>query len=334
MKAWHLNEFGLEKITLEDVEAPTAGPGEVLVDLKAASINYRDFMIANGWYNPNLNLPLIPLSDGAGDVVAVGDGVTDLKVGDRVTPLFFPLWDDGLGTWDKRGVSGGCEVPGVAREFGVYAQSAVVKFPDSLSYTEAAALPCAALTAWSALTTNCNVQSDDTVLVQGTGGVSLFALQFAKALGAKVVATSSSNDKLAKVKDLGADFTINYTQEAEWGNKVAEITGGGVNAVVEIGGGDTLAHSIAACNVGGHISIIGNLSGISTELALLPLLGKNLHLHGQTVGHRADYEAMLKCIADNNIKPVISDTFGFDDLPKALVEIAKGAHFGKLAVSY
>ena len=334
MKAWQLNEFGLDKITLEDVETPTAGPGEVLVCLKAASINYRDFMIANGWYNPNLKLPLIPLSDGAGDVVAVGDGVTDLKVGDRVTPLFFPLWDDGLGTWDKRGISGGCEVPGVARELGSYASKAVVKVPDALSYTEAAALPCAALTAWSALTTHCQVQSGGTVLVQGTGGVSLFALQFAKALGARVVATSSSNDKLAKVKDLGADFTVNYTEEAEWGNKVAEITGGGVNAVVEIGGGDTLAHSIAACNVGGQISIIGNLSGISTELALLPLLGKNLHLHGQTVGHRADYEAMLQCISDHNIKPVISDTFGFDDLPKALGEIAKGAHFGKLVVSY
>ena len=334
MKAWQLNGFSLDQLSLEEPITPRAGKGEVLVQFHAASINYRDFMIANGFYNPNLKLPLIPLSDGAGEVVAVGDDVAELEVGDRVTPLFFPLWDDGLGTWDKRGVSGGCEVPGVAREFGAYAPSAVVKFPDSLSYAEAASLPCAALTAWSALTTNCNVQSGDTVLVQGTGGVSLFALQFAKALGARVVATSSSNDKLARVKNMGADFTVNYTEEAEWGKKVAELTGGGVNAVVEIGGGDTLSHSIDACNVGGHISIIGNLSGISTELALLPLLGKNIHLHGQTVGHRADYEAMLKCIADNTIKPVISDTFGFDDMPKALGEIAKGAHFGKLVVSY
>ena len=334
MKAWHLNGFGLDKITLEEVEKPTAGAGEVLVDLKAASINYRDFMIANGWYNPNLNLPLVPLSDGAGDVVAVGDGVTDLQVGDKVTPLFFPAWDDGLGTWDKRSISGGCEVPGVAREFGTYAAGAVVKVPDTLSYVEAAALPCAALTAWSALTTHCNVQAGDTVLVQGTGGVSLFALQFAKALGARVAATSSSNDKLAKVKDLGADFTVNYNEEAEWGKKVAELTGGGVNAVVEIGGAGTLAHSIAACNVGGQIAIIGNLSGITTELELLPLLGKNLHLHGQTVGHRADYEAMLRCISDHAIKPVISQAFGFDELPAALGEIAKGAHFGKLVVAY
>ena len=333
MKAWQINEFGLDNITQVEQDKPEAGAGQVLVQLKAACINYRDFMIANGWYNPNLSLPVVPLSDGAGEVVAVGDGVSALGLGDRVTPLFFPAWDKGVGTWDKRGASQGCELPGVAREFGAYDESAVVKVPDHLSDEEAACLPCAALTAWSALTTHCGVKEGDTVLVQGTGGVSLFALQFAKALGAKVVATSSSDDKLARVKDLGADYTLNYKQVEDWGAKAAELTGG-VQAIVEIGGAGTLAQSIAACGPGGQISIVGNLSGITTELEILPLLGKNIHLHGQTVGSRADYEAMLACIDKNQIKPIISKTVGFDEIPGALGEIAQGAHFGKLAISY
>ncbi len=334
MKTWQLSAFGLENLNLTETEKPEAGPGQVLVQFKAASINYRDILVANGLYNPNIELPLIPVSDGAGDVVAVGEGVTSLAVGDKVVPFFFPMWDDGLGTWAKRGVSMGCEMPGVLREFGAYDAGHVIKVPDYLTYEEAACLPIAGLTAWSALTTWCGVKEGDTVLAQGTGGVSLFVVQFAKAMGATVIATSSSDEKLARVKALGADHLINYKETPEWGAKAAELSGGGVNAIVEVGGAGTLAQSIAACGVGGQISIIGNLAGVTTEFEILPVVGKNISIHGQTCGNHADQKAMQAFMDQHQIKPVVDKVFPFAEADKALGAILQGQHFGKIVVRY
>lgn len=330
MYAYELTGFDTDIVKVER-EQPVPGAGQVLVKMGAASINYRDFMIARGFYNPRLALPMTPLSDGAGEVLAVGKGVTNVQPGDRVASVFWPRWQGGVASWSTRSESLGCELPGVLSEVALMEEGAVIPVPSYLSLSEAATLPCAALTAYSGLTAGSGTGPGDTVLIQGTGGVALFGLQFAKALGAQVALISSSDAKLEQAVALGADVTLNYKNEPAWGAKIAELTGG-VNSVLEIGGAGTLEQSLAALALGGDVSLIGALAGMSKEFNLMGIAGKNAHLHGITVGHRADFSAMLELMAANSIHPVISRSYGFDQAPAALKDIAAGQHLGKLVI--
>ena len=333
MKALELAEFGLGNLREVTLDDPEPGSGQVLVKFEASSVNYRDYMIAEGLFAPSEDLPIIPLSDGAGEVVAVGEGVSSLQTGDRVTPLFFPHWLKGDALGAERSVSTGLEAPGCLREFGAFDESAVVKVPSHLSAEQAACFPCAGLTAWSALVTTSGTAAGDIVLVLGTGGVSVFALQFAKALGATVIVTSSSDEKLAHAKELGADHGINYQATPEWGAAVKGLTDGrGVDVVVEIGGTATLPQSFKAIRRGGHIPVIGALAGAQMDLAVYELIMTNAHLHGIGVGNRAGYEDMMRFVDQQQISPVIHKTYSFDDAAVALRDINKGEHFGKLVV--
>ena len=333
MKALELAEFGianLHQVTLDD---PEPAAGQVLVKFAAASVNYRDFMIAEGMFAPPEDLPVIPLSDGAGEIVSAGQGISGLQVGDTVTPLFFPRWLSGDALGDERSVSTGLEAPGCLREYGAFDESAVVKVPDFLSAEEAACFPCAGLTAWSALVTTSGTSSGDVVVVLGTGGVSIFALQFAKALGATVIVTSSSDEKLAHAKELGADHGINYHATPEWGTAVKELTDGrGADVVVEVGGTSTLPQSFKAIRRGGNIPIIGALAGAQMDLAVYELIMTNAHMHGIGVGNRAGYEEMMRFVDEHRISPVIHKSYAFDEAATAMQDINKGEHFGKLVV--
>jgi len=335
VKALELAEFGISNLRQVTLPGPLVAAGQVLVRFKAASVNYRDFMIAEGLFAPPEDLPLIPLSDGAGEVVEVGQGVSNLKVGDLVTPLFFPQWLTGDALGDERSVSTGLEAPGCLREFGVFDESAVVKVADHLSAQDAACFPCAGLTAWSALVTASGISPEDVVLILGTGGVSIFALQFAKAMGASVIVASSSDQKLAHAQELGADHGINYQSIPEWGSAAKELTGGrGVDIVVEVGGTATLQQSFKAIRRGGHIPIIGALSGARMNIAVYELIMSNAHLHGIGVGNRESYKDMMRFVGEHRVSPIIHKIYRFDDAAVAMQDIDKGEHFGKLVLSY
>jgi NADPH:quinone reductase-like Zn-dependent oxidoreductase len=334
MKAFELAEFGIDHLKQVTIDDPVPGPGQVLVKLNAASINYRDFMICAGQFAPPEDLPIVPLSDGAGEIIAVGDQVTCLGVGDRVTPLFFPHWMSGDALGDERAVSTGLEVDGCLREYGVFDEHSVVKIPAHLSDEQAACFPCAGLTAWSALVEVSSVQPGDTVLVLGTGGVSIFALQFAKALGTRVIVTSGSDEKLERARTLGADDLINYKEVPEWGAAAKALTDGrGVDIVIEIGGMNTLGQSFKAVRRGGHIPVIGALAGAQMGILVYDLIMTNAHIHGISVGHRHAYEAMMRFVDQHGILPVIDRTYGFDEAADAIRDIDKGEHFGKLTVT-
>jgi len=333
LKALELAEFGLDNLREITLDDPEPDKGQVLVKFQAASVNYRDFMIAEGMFAPPEDLPVILLSDGAGEVVAVGHGVSSLQVGDMVTPLFFPRWLSGDALGDERSVSTGLEAPGCLREFGVFDESAVVKVPDHLSAEQAACFPCAGLTAWSALVTTSGTSSGDVVVVLGTGGVSVFALQFAKALDTTVIVISSSDEKLAHAQELGADHGINYLTTPEWGPAVKELTDGrGADVVVEVGGTATLPQSFKAIRRGGNIPVIGALTGAQIDLAVYELIMTNAHLHGIGVGNRDGHEEMMSFVDKHQISPVIHRTYSFDDAATAMRDISKGEHFGKLVV--
>src|ERR1700742_4299943 len=260
---------------------PVPGPGQVAVRMRAASLNYRDLLTVQG--KGGAKLPLIPCSDGAGEIVSVGEGVTRVAVGDRVCPMFFQSWFDGRPSASNRRLALGGTRPGVLQELMVLDAEGVSRIPPHLTFEEAATLPCTALTAWRALFEEVHIRPGDTVLVQGTGGVSIFALQFAKLAGASVIVTSSSDEKLERAKKLGADPTINYRSVPEWGKAAAEWTGGGVDHVVEVGGKDTFAQSLEAARIGGTILVIGVLSGFSQQIAIPSLFSKNLHVIGLSV---------------------------------------------------
>ena len=333
MKAITLDRFGIENLTLAEIDTPQIGLGEVLVNFKAASINSRDNQIISGSFSPNQPLPIVPVSDGAGKVVSVGDGVENLSVGDLVCPLFFPEWLAGEALQDERAVSSGLEAPGVLREYGAYQQHQVVKVPAYLSAAEAACFPCAGLTAWTSLVNFSSIGEGDWVLVQGTGGVSLFGLKFAKALGAHVIVTSGDNAKLRKALDLGADHGINYKDTPDWGTTAHQLADGlGVHAILEVGGTGTLPQSLAALRRGGHINIIGYFAGIDIGLNVFHLIERNAHMHGLSVGNRSGFEAMLAFAETHQIHPVISQTYDFADAGKAVEAISHGDHFGKLVV--
>ena len=333
MRIMQLPRFGLDNLQMIDMAEPVPGTGEVLVLFGAASINYRDYQIVIGEFAPGQALPIIPCSDGAGEVMATGHGVTRFTAGDKVAPLFFPNWISGQALGDERAVSSGLEAPGVLREFGVYDESQLVALAPHLTAEEGACFPCAGVTAWNSLVNCSSIGAGDWVLVQGTGGVAIVALQLAKALGASVIATSSDDEKLARAKQLGADHGINYRETPDWGMAAMTITGGrGVDAVLEIGGTGTLQQSIAAIRRGGHINIIGYLAGLDIGLTVYDLIMKNAHLHGISVGNRDTAEAMMKFVAEHRIRPVIDHAYDFAEAAAALSDIARGRHFGKLII--
>jgi NADPH:quinone reductase-like Zn-dependent oxidoreductase len=325
--------FGLDHLALVERPEPRPGPGQALVRLRAASLNYRDLLTVEGKYNPKQKLPLIPCSDGTGEVVEIGEGVARVAPGDRVSPLFAQRWLAGAPTREKLRSTLGGPLDGTLAELAVFDQEGLVKIPQHLSDEEAATLPCAAVTAWSALVAEGGVTAGDTVLVQGTGGVSLFALQIAKLLGARVIATSSRDDKLARARALGADAGINYRDVPEWGARVKELTGGaGADHVVEVGGAGTLQQSLRAVRFGGTISLIGNLAGTKAELLLTQIFMQRLRVNGILVGHRESFEAMNRAIALHELRPVIDRVFPLAEVRAAFDHMAAGDHFGKICV--
>lgn len=333
MKAIQLRApASLDNLTLVDLADPgDPGPGEIRVRLTASSLNFHDYAVVMGM------LPAadgrIPMSDGAGTVEAVGEGVTQFKPGDTVVSIFFPDWIDGAPPATAfRGVPGD-GIDGYAREVVVTPQHWFTRVPTGYNAAEAATLTCAGLTAWRALFVDGSTQPGSTVLVQGSGGVSVFALQFAKAAGARVIATSSSDAKLDRLKALGADETINYKEVPAWGARALELTGGvGVDTVVEIGGAGTLDQSMIATRVSGHVALIGVLTGFAGPVQTALLMAKNLRVQGLTVGSRQQQIAMIAGIEANGIRPVISDHFPLDRLADAFRHQAANAHFGKIVV--
>lgn len=332
MKAFEIREFGIENLALAEHKTPAPRAGQVLVKFHAASLNYRDLMMVKGWYNPRLKMPIVPLSDGAGEIFAVGGTVTKWKVGDRVMPIFMQEWYDGEVDFKKAKTALGGDFDGCLREFGTFDENGVVKIPDHLSFEEAATLPCAAVTAYNALFCSGELNSGESVLLQGTGGVSIFALQFASHFGAKTIITSSSDEKLQKARRLGADHLINYKETPEWDSKVLELTEKrGVDHVVEVGGAGTLQKSVNAVKMGGHVAVIGVLSG-KGEFNPTSVLMKAVKLNGIFVGSRSMFEQMNQLIEKHKIKPVIDKVFEFEEVKAALKYMESGAHFGKIVV--
>jgi NADPH:quinone reductase-like Zn-dependent oxidoreductase len=337
MKVWEVqDDWGTANMRLVERPDPGApGPGMILIRMHAASVNYRDYATVLN-RAPFGKLPQIPFSDGAGEVVAVGEGVTRFAVGDRVCPNFFPDWIEGPPSAANRAVSlGSASAPGILQKLYLTHAEAASRVPDHLSWIEAATLPCAGLTAWRSLVAEGGLKASDTVLVQGTGGVSIFALQFAKMHGATVIATSSSDEKLERVRALGADHTINYRNTPEWGKAALEITGGrGVDHVVEVGGAGTINQSLTAAAVGANILIIGVLGGRSQELLMPAIFGKNLRLLGISVGSRSHFEQMTAGIGRAGMHPVVDRVFPFAEAPAAIDQLQVNAHFGKICIDF
>jgi NADPH:quinone reductase-like Zn-dependent oxidoreductase len=326
-------KFSLDSLVLSERPQPEPAPGQVLVRVHAASLNYRDLLVSTGAYDPRIKLPIIPLSDGAGEVAAIGEGVTRLKVGDRVANLFMSRWREGELTSEKAASALGAANDGMAAEYVALPADSWVKIPDHLSYEQAATLPCAAVTAWNALMTRDPVQPGNTVLVQGTGGVSLFALQFARLAGARVIVTSSSDEKLARARQLGGSDGINYRTTPDWEVPVREMTHGrGVDHVVEVGGAGTLPKSLKAVRTGGVISLIGILTGGAGTVNPLLLLMKGVTLRGIFVGSGAMFEAMNQAIGWHRLEPVIDRVFPMDQVRDALHYLKSGAHIGKIVL--
>lgn len=335
MKALEIQQYGLDGLKLAPRTARTPGHGEVRVRMRTASLNYRDLLTVLGVYGPSYKLPLVPLSDGCGEVVETGPGVTALKAGDRVTTLFFRDWLAGRPEPQLLGTALGGLIDGCAAEEITLPAHALFQPPAHLSDLEAATLPCAGLTAWRALMTEGQLTAGETVLVQGTGGVSIFALQFAKAAGAEVIVTSSSNDKLARAKAMGADHLLNYKETTSWAKRVREITGGrGVEHVVEVGGAGTLGESLRAIRTGGHISVIGVLSGPSKDLMLAHVIGANARIIGISVGSRENYAEMCRGVALHKIKPVVDKVYPFEDARAAFEAMQGQGHFGKICLQF
>jgi NADPH:quinone reductase-like Zn-dependent oxidoreductase len=333
MKAYEIEEFGIDNLALIDRATPKPASGEVLIRFHAASLNYRDLMMIKGWYNPKLRMPLVPFSDGAGEIEEIGEGVTKWKVGDRVCPIFMQGWIDGELEFKKAKTALGGDIDGCLREYGIFSEEGLVSIPEHLSYEEASALPCAAVTAWNALAISGKVKKDDFVLLQGTGGVSIFALQFARLLGAKTIITSSSDEKLAHAKKLGADYTVNYKETPDWDAAVLEVTEKrGVDHVVEVGGAGTLQKSINAVKLGGHIAVIGVLAR-KGEFNPTMILMKAIKMQGIFVGSRVMFEEMNNFISENSLHPVIDKVFEFQEAREALKYMESGSHFGKVVVN-
>lgn len=331
---WQLIKSGAQ-YTLKLAQAPVRKPaaGEVLVRMRAVSLNRRDVYVKQGQYPMPARATVVPLSDGAGEIVKVGAGVSRFKVGTRVMPIFFPEWIDGRRSGDVAATSLGAGLDGVLTEYLTISERSLVAIPYGLSFEEAATLPCAAVTAWNGLVTRGRMQAGDFVLLEGTGGVSIFGLQFAVAAGAKPIITSSSDEKLAKAKTLGAIEGVNYKTNPDWSKAVRALTGGGgVQQVLEVGGKNTLPQALSTLGSGGHIALIGGLSGFGGDIAALSLLGTSSSVSGIYVGSRNDFEAMSAFIAKHRIKPVIDTVFEFKDANAAFELMEKGNFFGKIVI--
>jgi NADPH:quinone reductase-like Zn-dependent oxidoreductase len=335
MRAWQIAKFGIDELKLVELAARAPGAGEVRVRVRAVSFNYRDLMMVTGKYNPKMALPRVPCSDGAGEVMEVGAGVTQWKPGDRAAGIFMQNWPEGPLTAAKaRGALGG-DIDGMLAEEVVLRETGLVRIPGHLSFAEAATLPCAGVTAWNALKAG-TLRPGSTVLVQGTGGVAIFALQFAKLMGARVLGISSSDEKLERACRLGLDAGLNYRANPEWERWAADQTGGeGVDLVVEVGGAGTLARSLKAIRTGGTVAQVGVLAQ-STELTSEPfpiplILHKTARLQGIYVGSRADFEEMNRALALAAVRPVYEE-FAWTETPAVLQRMEAGGHFGKLVV--
>ena len=317
MRAWQLDGWSIDNLAIVERPRPRPGAGQVLLRMKAASLNYRDLVVARRGYGPQTGeLPLVPVSDGAGEVVEVGAGVTRVAVGDRVCPAFF-----------QGGRSLGGPLDGVLQQYRVFGETGVFKVPAHLSDEEAATLPCAALTAWNAIVVEGRAKPGGSVLVQGTGGVSLFALQFARLCGARVTVVSGSDAKLERAKALGAERGYNYRTTPEWGKQSR-----GHDLVVDIGGAQSLPQSLRAVRARGTICLIGVVSGLSATLPLGPIVTRHVRLQGITVGTPEQFESMLRAVGDHRLRPVVDKVFDFDALRAALDYLASGAHFGKICL--
>lgn len=336
MKAYEIGAAnGLETYRLVSRPMPKPGRGEVLVRLRAASLNFRDILLASGKYPfPGDVTHLSPLSDGAGEVVEVGEGTRYFARGDRVAGIFSQSWQGGAQVPDAWSSALGGGIDGVLQEYRVFDQNGLVRIPNHLSFEEAATLPCAAVTAWNALYGLKPLQAGQSVLVLGTGGVSIFGLQLAHAAGARVIATSSSNAKLEKAKALGADEVINYKTHPDWATEVKRLTGGrGVDHVIEIGGTGTLAQSIGSVNIGGIVSLVGLLAAVDApSMNPMPILTSGAIVRGVLVGSRELFENMNRAIAHHRIKPVIDSVFPFDQAAKALQALHAQQHVGKIVI--
>lgn len=334
MSCWEMQgPGGIDALAVVDKPVPQPGRGEVLVRLKAASLNYRDLLTVKGGYGSRQKFPLVPLSDGAGVVEAVGEGVRAFKPGDRVIGSFFDGWQDGEPDEAKMSTTLGGARDGTLTQHRVFPAGALVGTPDHLSDLEAATLPCAAVTAWSAVVKLGGIRPGQTVLTQGSGGVSIFALQIAKLCGARVIATSSSEAKLERLKALGADVVINYKTTPDWGKRAREITGHGVDLVVEVGGVGTLNESIRAVRIGGSIAFIGVLAGApQAELRLPLMVMQQQRLQGVTVGSTDDLKALCTALTQNQVKPLVDRVFPFAQAREAFHHMASGAHFGKVVI--
>jgi NADPH:quinone reductase-like Zn-dependent oxidoreductase len=334
MRAFEIQKtFGLDSLVLAERPDPEPGTRQVLVGMRAVSLNYRDLLMVLGQYYPKQPLPLIPLSDGVGEVLKVGDGVTRVKPGQRVSPIFCQKWIAGPPTRTKLLSALGGPLDGTLVEQMILDEEGVVPVPAHLSDEEAATLPCAAVTAWSALVEQGGLRAGDTLTVLGTGGVSVFALQLAKIVGARVIVTSSSDAKLERARSLGADELVNYKTTPDWDRKVKDLTGGvGADHVLEVGGGGTFPRSVRAVRAGGTISLIGVLAGPTTEVNLAPILMQNIRVQGVIVGSRETFESMNRAVEKHRLRPVLDRVFPFEEARAALDHMAGQSHFGKIAI--
>ena len=336
MKIWEVKDLGLDNLTLTDKDIKSIADDEVLVEMKAATLNYRDLIMIDGGYGPiGGKPPFIPISDGAGIVKEVGKSIKNFKVNDIVIPPFFKGWDTGSMKENTVFLSLGGKEDGVMQEFMIFKENNLVHAPKNWNCIEAATLPCAALTAWRTIVTEGKINKDSVVLVQGLGGVSIFAIQIAKLFNAKVIATTSSKERMMKAKKIGADYVINYNEDVDWSKKVQEITNKkGVDIVVEVGGSKTLEKSIKSSKTGAVIGIIGVLSGGIAELPIGRVIYKASRLIGISCGNKMELINMIEKFNSSNTRPIIDTIFNFSDLPNALQYMSKGTHLGKIAINF
>ena len=332
MKAIEVNGGGLDKLKVMDRPKPTPQAGQVTVRWHATSLNFHDYLVAIG----GIPVPTerIPMSDGAGEIIALGEGVTSWNIGDKVMSLFFPNWIDGPATYRKMKAISGETVDGFITEMSCISANSLTRIPKGYSFAEAATLPCAALTAWRGLVTEGKMKSGDTVLIEGTGGMSIAALQIAKAGGATIIATTSSPEKAERLKEMGATNVINYREDQKWGKTIFRLTGGGVDHVLDVGGGSTMNQSIEAAKIGGSIISIGILGDRKGEITFPKLFFKQLTLKGIAVDSKSSQDDMIKAINQSGYKPILDKSFAFDQLADAFRYQESGKHFGKIVLEW